>query len=31
VTVSDKGLEKTEEKLTSWGKLSTTKDPRAQK
>jgi hypothetical protein len=29
--VSDKGLGKTEEKLTSWGKLSTTKDPRARK
>jgi hypothetical protein len=31
VRVSDKGLGKTEEKLRSWGKLSTTKDPRAQK
>jgi hypothetical protein len=29
--VSDKGLDKTEEKLRSWGKLSTTKDPRARK
>jgi hypothetical protein len=29
--VSDKGLDKTEEKLRSWGKMSTTKDPRAQK
>jgi hypothetical protein len=29
--VSDKGLGKTEEKLRSWGKLSTTKDLRAQK
>jgi hypothetical protein len=29
--VSDKGLGKTEEKLTSWGKLSTTNDLRAQK
>jgi hypothetical protein len=29
--VSDKGLEKTKEKLTSWGKLSTTNDVRAQK
>jgi hypothetical protein len=28
--VSDKGLDKTEEKLRSWGKLSTTKDPRAR-
>jgi hypothetical protein len=31
VRVSDKGLRKTEKKLKSWGKLSTTKDPRAQK
>jgi hypothetical protein len=31
VRVSDKGLGKTEEKLRSWGKLSTTKDPRARK
>jgi hypothetical protein len=29
--VSDNGLGKTEEKLTSWGKLSTTKDLRARK
>jgi hypothetical protein len=29
--VLDKGLGKTEEKLRSWGKLSTTKDPWAQK
>jgi hypothetical protein len=29
--VSDKGLGKTKKKLTSWGKLSTTKDLRAQK
>jgi hypothetical protein len=29
--VSDKGLGKTEEKLRSWGKLSTTKDLRARK
>ena len=29
--VSNKGLGKTEEKLRSWGKLSTTKDPRARK
>jgi len=29
--VSDKVLGKTEEKLRSWGKLSTTKDPRARK
>jgi hypothetical protein len=29
--VSDKGLGKTEEKLTSWGKLSTTNDLRARK
>jgi hypothetical protein len=29
--VSDKGLDKTEEKLTSWGKLGTTKDLRARK
>jgi hypothetical protein len=29
--ISDKSLDKTEEKLMSWGKLSTTKDPRAQK
>ena len=27
--VSDKGEGKTEEKLSGWGKLSTTKDPRA--
>jgi hypothetical protein len=27
--VSDKGFGKTEEKLSGWGKLSTTKDPRA--
>jgi hypothetical protein len=27
--VSDNGLGKTEEKLTSWGKLSTTNDLRA--
>jgi hypothetical protein len=31
VSVSDKGLGKTEEKLIDWGKLSTTKDPRARK
>jgi hypothetical protein len=31
VRVSDKGLDKTEEKLSGWGKLSTTKDPRARK
>jgi hypothetical protein len=31
VRVSDKGLGKTEEKLSGWGKLSTTKDPRARK
>jgi hypothetical protein len=31
VRVSDKGLGKTKEKLRSWGKLSTTKDPRARK
>jgi hypothetical protein len=31
VTVSAKGLDKTEKKLRSWGKLSTTKDPRARK
>jgi hypothetical protein len=29
--VSDNGLGKTEEKLMSWGKLSTTNDPRARK
>jgi hypothetical protein len=29
--VSDKGLEKTEEKLKNWEKLSTTKNPRARK
>jgi hypothetical protein len=29
--VSDNGLGKTEKKLTSWEKLSTTKDPRARK
>jgi hypothetical protein len=28
---SDKGLDKTEEKLRSWGKLSTTNDLRARK
>jgi hypothetical protein len=28
VRVLDKGLGKTEEKLSGWGKLSTTKDPR---
>jgi hypothetical protein len=31
VTVSAKGLDKTEEKLRSWGKLSTTNDLRARK
>jgi hypothetical protein len=31
MTVSDKGLDKIEEKLRSWGKLSTTNDLRAQK
>jgi hypothetical protein len=31
VRVSDKGLGKTEEKRRSWGKLRTTKDPRARK
>jgi hypothetical protein len=31
VTVSDNGLGKTEEKLTSWGKLSTTNEPGARK
>jgi hypothetical protein len=31
VRVSDKGLDKTEEKLRSWVKLSTTKDPRVRK
>jgi hypothetical protein len=31
MTVSDKGLDKTEEKLRSWGKLSTTKDPEGTK
>jgi hypothetical protein len=31
VRVSDKVLGKTEEKLSGWGKLSTTKDPRARK
>jgi hypothetical protein len=31
VRVSDKGLGKTKKKLRSCGKLSTTKDPRAQK
>jgi hypothetical protein len=31
VRVLDKGLGKTKEKLSGWGKLSTTKDPRAQK
>jgi hypothetical protein len=30
VRVSDKGLDKTEKKLRSWEKLSTTKNPRAQ-
>jgi hypothetical protein len=29
--VSDKGLDKTEEKLRGWGKLSTTNDPGARK
>jgi hypothetical protein len=29
VTVSDKGLDKTEEKLSGWEKLSTTTDLRA--
>jgi hypothetical protein len=29
--VSDKGLGKTEEKLSGWRKLSITKDPRARK
>jgi hypothetical protein len=29
--VSDNGLGKTEEKLSGWEKLSTTKDPRARK
>jgi hypothetical protein len=29
--VLDKGLGKTEEKLSGWGKLSTTKDLRARK
>jgi hypothetical protein len=31
VRVSDNGLGKTEEKLSGWGKLSTSKDLRAQK
>jgi hypothetical protein len=31
VRVSDKGLDKTEEKLRSWRKLSIIKDLRAQK
>jgi hypothetical protein len=31
VRVSHKGLGKTEEKLSGWGKLSITKDPRARK
>jgi hypothetical protein len=31
VRVSEKGLGKTEEKLSGWEKLSTTKDPRARK
>jgi hypothetical protein len=31
LSISDKGLGKTEEKLRSWGKLSTTKDLRARK
>jgi hypothetical protein len=31
VRVLDKGLGKTEKKLSGWGKLRTTKDPRAQK
>jgi hypothetical protein len=31
VRVLDKGLGKTEEKLSGWKKLSTTKDPRARK
>jgi hypothetical protein len=31
VTVSAKGLDKTEEKLSGWGKLSTTNDLRARK
>jgi hypothetical protein len=31
VRVSGKGLEKTEEKLSGWEKLSTTKNPRARK
>jgi hypothetical protein len=29
--VSDKGLEKTEKKLSGCGKLSTTKDPKERK
>jgi hypothetical protein len=29
--VSDKGLDKTEEKLSGWGKLSTTNNLRARK
>jgi hypothetical protein len=31
VRVSGKGLKKTEEKLSGWEKLSTTKNPRARK
>jgi hypothetical protein len=31
VRISDKRLGKTEEKLSGWKKLSTTKDPRARK
>jgi hypothetical protein len=31
VRVLDKRLGKTKKKLSGWGKLSTTKDPRAQK
>jgi hypothetical protein len=31
VRVSDKRLGKTKEKLSGWGKLSTTKDPTARK
>jgi hypothetical protein len=31
VRLSDKRLGKTEEKLSGWGKLSTTKDSRARK
>jgi hypothetical protein len=29
--VLDKGLGKTKKKLSGWGKLSTTKDPRVRK